>query len=504
MWTSHAVCILVSSMRPSSADRRVLGRPPWFLERARIPGWILGLWLAWVWGRGAEPAPINVSLLPGTPTEIVLRWSGPLGGSYRLESTPALDAVQWRWHSQAQLTEPAVSGGDDMNAKIFVDPSRSARYFRVVRLPPVDRGRLLGTERLKSYSVFSLFPVLLAAGINEFPNFGAQIYLVRYTTIDLDGLSVTASAALTLPSGTSRPIPLASYQHATTLVREDVPSRQNEELHAGLLLSGFGYACVLPDYLGLGDATNRLHPYLHAATEASASLDAIRAAKQFCAGQGIALNNQLFLLGYSQGGHATLALHRAIEAEHTNEFQITAAAVGAGPYDLSGTMTKELLATQPPRNPFYVAYVLAAYQSAYGLGETFADILRAPYDQTIPALFDGRQPGSAVSAVLPPRPIEILKPEILAAFTTDPGHPLRLALRDNDLTRWIPRSPLRLYHCRRDADVPAENSDVAFAAFRALGATNVARIDPFYLGDHKTCVPFVFISVRKWFDGFKK
>jgi hypothetical protein len=80
----------------------------------------------------------------------------------------------------------------------------------------------------------------------------------------------------------------------------------------------------------------------------------LRAARSFCASNNIGLNGQLFLAGYSQGGHTEMALHRELERYHTNEFAVTASAAMAGPYDMSGV---ELNLCPPAAQSYYAAYV---------------------------------------------------------------------------------------------------------------------------------------------------
>src|ERR1051326_8920384 len=108
----------------------------------------------------------------------------------------------------------------------------------------------------------------------------------------------------------------------------------HSELVVGLAFATSGYAVAMPDYLGLGDSPG-LHPYHHARSEATASVDMLRAARAFCAANGFQLNGRLFLAGYSQGGHATMALLRELETWHMNEFTVTACAPMAGAYDRS-------------------------------------------------------------------------------------------------------------------------------------------------------------------------
>jgi len=276
----------------------------------------------------------------------------------------------------------------------------------------------------------------------------------------------------------------------------------NAEFAVALAFATTGYAAVEPDYLGLGVSPG-LHPYHHARSEATACVDMLRAAKTICATNGFPLTNQLFLCGYSQGGHATMALLRELETYHTNEFTVSACAPMAGAYDLSGVTTTNFLSGKSQPNPYYFLYLLAAYQEVYHLVPNLADVLSAPYDTTLLPLLHGNADGSPINAAMPEDPVLILKPEYLAAFENDPRHPLRLALQDNDVYRWKPRSPMRLYHCAADQDVIIANSEVALASFQALGATQVQLIDPVPTADHGGCSLPSLALAKAWFDSLR-
>ena len=103
--------------------------------------------------------------------------------------------------------------------------------------------------------------------------------------------------------------------------------------------AALGYVAVAPDYLGLGESRG-FHPYVHAATEASAAIDLLYAAQEFAEKQKFPLNGQLFLTGYSQGGHASMALHRELERNYSKIFPVSAAAHLSGPYSISGETFK--------------------------------------------------------------------------------------------------------------------------------------------------------------------
>jgi pimeloyl-ACP methyl ester carboxylesterase len=353
-------------------------------------------------------------------------------------------------------------------------------------------------------STFQLGILFSAAGLPITPQYNVRLYKVDYETCTPLGARTVASGALLLPLGVGKPLPLVSYQHGTLTQTNAAPSSMNlsGEVSIGIAFASAGYAVAVPDYLGLGDSPG-LHPYLHARSEATACVDMLRAVKSFCATNGFSLTNRLFLCGYSQGGHATMALLRELEMFHTNEFSVTACAPMAGPYDLSGVTMADFLSGRVQPNPYYFLYLLAAYQDVYHFAPSLGSMLAPPYDATLPPLVSGATSGGQINAGMPADPLQILKPEYLADFNSNPRHPLRLALQDNDLYRWKPSAPLRLYHCAGDQDVIKANSQVALAAFQAAGATQVQLIDPAPSDDHGSCAEPSLLLAKQWFDSLR-
>jgi hypothetical protein len=227
----------------------------------------------------------------------------------------------------------------------------------------------------------------------------------------------------------------------------------------------------------------------------------LRATRAYCATNRLALTNRLFLMGYSQGGHATMAFHRELERYHGAEFTVTASAPMAGPYDLSGTTANDFLSGRAMPSPYYFPMLLAAYQSVYRLTNSLADLLAPPYATNLPPLLDGMHSSSEINAVMPGIVTQILRPEVLAAFQNNQNHPLRLALRDNDLCDWTPASPMQLWHCLGDQDVVFGNSVAATNSFRARGVT-VPLHDPNSAAGHGDCSLPSFLQAKAWFDTF--
>jgi hypothetical protein len=465
--------------------------PAMFVRLSRVGSFWICLNMAA--GVPAETNSLKLHLAVEGP-DLRLSWHPAQGTkSFTVETTRHLVPADWR-SLGADIEWPTTS----TNIVIPRETTGTA-WFRVLGWQSYARGSVETNVLVRSYTTPELQALLEAFPVPDITPRPVEAWKMIYTTVDPHGNPTRASALLAVPVGVTDALPMVAYQHGTSILREDVPSRLNTEGLLGVILAASSYIAVLPDYLGLGDSPG-LHPFHHARSEATAVVDALRAARDSIAGVGATWNGQLFLCGYSQGGHATLAAQREIERFHTNEFTITASAPSAGAYDLSGTTLNDFLSGRVSPNPYYSVYFLAACIETYALASTFAEWLREPYNTTVPPLLDGMHSGSEINAVLPANPLEILRSDVLEQIRSNPDHPFREALRENDLySGWVPRSPTRLHHCRADADVLIANSEMAYASFHAAGAP-VDLVDPWPPGDHEFCAVVALLATKFWFD----
>jgi hypothetical protein len=176
----------------------------------------------------------------------------------------------------------------------------------------------------------------------------------------------------------------------------------------------------------------------------------------------------------------------------------------AGAYDLSKTTLEDALSGRPMPNPYYFALLLAAYQDVYHFAGSLAEVLREPYNTTLPPLLTGTTSGSQINDAMTNVVTLVLEPEVVAALQENPNHPLLVALRENDLYRWTPRAPMRLYHCKGDEDVVFANSEVALASFHSLGAPQVELIETVPGGDHGACSRPSLEDAKAWFDTLRQ
>jgi hypothetical protein len=374
------------------------------------------------------------------------------------------------------------------------------------------RGDVYRTNLLVSYSpaqVDSFKNALGQAALGAVTsNYGIDIYEVVYSTIDPDGGQTYSAGALVVPKGVNANIPLASYQHGTITEKADAPSSMGYEIIIGILLaSNQGFAVCMPDYLGLSAAPetySRIHPYVHAASQASASIDMVRASRNFIGASTYdQLNDQLFLFGYSQGGHATMATLKDMERLYPDEFDITACYPMAGPYDLGFTQAAVLESPNTYGAPYYLPFVLLGLNDVYDLYASPSDFLKSPYDSLLPPLYDGYHGPGSINAVMPDVPNQVVRDDVFQGFMANPNHPFRNALRDNDLYNFTPRAPMKLCHCSGDQLVAPANTDVALNSFAGLGRLDITKLDPGNIG-HSDCAVPCLIDCLTWFSQLKE
>lgn len=340
------------------------------------------------------------------------------------------------------------------------------------------------------------------------PYNAVKIYKVKYNTKDPFNNNTVASGAVFVPNMACDSFPVVTYCHGTVLRKTQVPSAQYDSNYEGLYFASKGFVVSMPDYLGLGDNPG-FHPYLHSETEATATLDLIRAVREFLADStDIDLNGQLFVTGYSQGGHAAMATLKHIEDNNLHsEFNVVAGAPMSGPFSLSTVQPRTIYDSVYSYNAF-TPYVINSYQYVYGnIYTNVSEYYDAPYDANIPPYLNGSYTFEALNVTLPTNVYNFMNDSVLNAFIADTitfSTPLRSALKQNDNYSWDAGSmPIRLCYCGSDDLVLPGNSMVAEDSMSAMGSTDVTAVDINPAGDHFTCFTPAMSYVRNWFNTLK-
>jgi len=359
-------------------------------------------------------------------------------------------------------------------------------------------GAIQHVEPLDTYTATTLRLMLWWADLPEHLSVsnGIRLYRVQYWTLDPHGKPTVASGLVALPK--KGPLRAAvSYQHGTTTNRHLTPSTPT--LHEGVLgstvFAGAGYLFAATDYIGLG-TSREPHPYLHAETAAGSTIDLLKAAKTLVESVGFSCPPDVYLVGFSQGGHSTIAAHRALEAMQNPPFRVKASACVAGVYDLAGITFPAALEGKSGGDSLYLAWSSLAYSIIYN--QPLESLLASPYAEQAPTLFDGEHEGDAIMAALPKKPREMFTKEFLDAFDNKKPHWFLDALEENEVFRWTPKAPVRMYYGDLDVDVPPQEAKAAEAEFQKRGADAKAiSLGPY---EHDISILHAVPKIRAWFD----
>lgn len=303
------------------------------------------------------------------------------------------------------------------------------------------------------------------------PRYAVTSYRLDYFTTDADGREVLASGLVSVPEkAAGATSPVLGYQHGTIFRDAEAPSNHAVASEVAVVLASLGYIVVAPDYVGFGASRGMPHPYLLAAPSAASVVDSLTAARTWRTQAGVPDNGQLFLAGYSEGGYATVAAHRALQASASPQLQnLRMSVAGAGPYDVQTTMDGlvDLVRQEQPVLGALLTPGLLRYLGGSAQREVRRLLLRALIPGDADVAYDTR---------------------FIDRFLADD---VRYIAETSSVHDWKPGVPLHLYHGRDDRSVPYASSVSTVRAMQNRGAGDLVdltdcRAQP---AGHLQCVP---------------
>ncbi|GGF07597.1 Por secretion system C-terminal sorting domain-containing protein [Chishuiella changwenlii] len=334
---------------------------------------------------------------------------------------------------------------------------------------------------------------------------GLKAYKIEYYTTNPKKEIIKATGLLMYPNKNHRLSTVVST-HPTTDHRNNVPSNLSGMHGIGFLVElSFalnGYIVMAPDYIGMGDGDGQ-HPYVHNDTEASATLDFIKAANKVINQiGGINRYNEYFLTGYSQGGHASMATLR--RAQETNEIRFKHMYTGSGPYDLSySTLQLGVIDKQTyPASAFTASLIYSCKLTGYNVYDKSPDEIIAPkyqeaFKKNIVEDGGGLDWG-------PKAWRELYKNSFVNDIIRNSNHTLRRCLRANDNYNWHNKTPSTFGYSTEDLVVHINSTRKAKSSQRSYYSIfnlNRYKINDFHWGrfNHGAAIiPYVIASNFKF------
>ena len=289
------------------------------------------------------------------------------------------------------------------------------------------------------------------------PLYAVTSYRLTYVTKDSQGRDIVASGLVSVPvkaSGARSPV--IGYQHGSIFKDADAPSNNVVASEPTAVIASLGYIVVAADYVGFGASRGVPHPYLLSAPTASAVVDLLTAAKTWRRRNSVTDNGQLFLVGYSEGGYATMAAHRALQAANSPHLaQLAGSVAGAGPYHLGVTLDALL---DRVRDEYPVLGGLLSPGLLRYLGSDVRNEVRR----------------LLMRAVIPDDADVTFESTFVDNYLADDNDAIE---RDSNVHDWKPALPVRMFHGRDDQTVPYAAATRTLQTMQARGASTATLAD---------------------------
>jgi pimeloyl-ACP methyl ester carboxylesterase len=300
-----------------------------------------------------------------------------------------------------------------------------------------------------------------------------NVYKMVYKTT-ISGKQINASGLICVPA-TAGDYPVLSFQNGTNTVNANSPSESASGLTYQMIeiFASMGYIVVIADYPGFGESKQLPHPYLVKEPTVRSLVDMLFAVKEIAISElpGITIKNEYYLLGYSQGGWATLALHKALELDYNSDFNLKGSACGAGPYNISLLMQYMLNETTYSM-PGYLGYILNAYTSYNQFTNPVSDIFKEPYASKVSTLYTGVLSLGQINSQLTTSIPGLINSDFLSGFATSSKYSsIRDALNNNSITAWHSYKPLLLLHGGSDTQVNPITTETIYSDMIQAGTS---------------------------------
>lgn len=326
--------------------------------------------------------------------------------------------------------------------------------FKVTSTKTSDVEQELAAAKTKATSIPA---TVFLQRVLEYANGAKALEIVgTYTSWDHNYKDITLSGKVIIPLG----VDIDRYilvSHYTIGSNVEAPSN-NFPLEA--VLAQLGYIMVFPDYEGYGITADHTHPYLVMEQSAYNVVDMMIAVKRLLANTKYAPKNEdIYLMGYSQGGATTMAVEYCIEAFKA-PLQIRGVFAGGGPYDIKATY-QNFIDNNYCGYPFALPIVLQGMIVGNDLDIDIKDLLQ-PWiadryeDWYESKIYTSSQVNEFIGTHITS---EILNQKGMNQSSKEIAE-LYKAMTENSVTSlgWSPKAPVYMFHSMDDDTVPYVNA----------------------------------------------
>lgn len=309
-------------------------------------------------------------------------------------------------------------------------------------------------------------------------------YKINYTTVGVNGEKLMVSGAILIPK-----IPVTNikgvvlYFHGTEAIKSQIPSnfKGNTSAYYGLDLSAIfaaqGYIVVAPDYIGLGDSTQPMHPYIeHPELNVDSGMYMLKATRQLLQSLNLVNPSQqlnLYTTGYSEGGSYAMwsaylfQQNKSVQFLKQNNLTFKKSAPISGAYDLANAQLPfEFTDTSLENNTYNISDPVAANALKPAL-IAYALSSYGYYSYSDPSIEFGQESSSSLSSI----------DSIFALVQNglEQNQKFMQRMREKSLTTWQTKVPLLIIYLKRDSVVTNLNSVNAYNGIKGKSSPGLVN-----------------------------
>ncbi|HQB23721.1 MAG TPA: alpha/beta hydrolase [Bacteroidales bacterium] len=230
-------------------------------------------------------------------------------------------------------------------------------------------------------------------------------------------------------------------------------------------LGFFGYTVIIPDLVGYGVSDHVEYPFLYSDNTGQVSYDLHLAAAEYFQSIGRTFPKKVTLAGYSMGGMGVVALHRHIEQQIPQEFEIVHSYPGGGVYDLGKAVDfyKEHRRCEFAFLPYMYVSMNFWYDLNLDYSQIFIDPLLANMDDWLSRKYLSHE----MKEFLAPEMDTYMHPDFFTPEGNVHLNKVDSCLRLHSvLDGWAPKAPMTIIHSVNDAVAPFTIAEEMYNNFR--------------------------------------
>ncbi len=310
-----------------------------------------------------------------------------------------------------------------------------------------------------------------------------------YMSTDHNGNPIRLSGRIILPSD-GKVSRIMVVSHFTMGANYEAPSN---ELPIESMFAPYGLAIIEPDYIGYGITSNMIHPYLCAGVTARNVVDMYLAALPFLEAIGCEPEyDDIFLLGFSQGGAVTMSVAHEFIKYH-KDVTIRLIMAGGGPYDVCATYDT-LIENDYTEYPCAIPMIIQGMDYGMNLGLDYSLYFKPRMVENLDEWINSKKYTMAnITNLMGSKYISSIMTDAARDKSSKIMTSLYRAMVDNSVVNETPVSrPLFLFHSIDDQVVPICN---AYSLAEEMVGLNVIYNFGHYGSHTNACLRFMFSCI---------